>query len=96
MDNADSLQDRLELVQTIVVGALPAAHACMHATPRQLIWHLVVGIAPAVAATLVCAAPKLCLLLTCPFPPARHLPARLQETASAAGHEGEPMLQCFF
>jgi hypothetical protein len=31
MDNADSLQDRLELVQTIVVGALPAAHmhACM-------------------------------------------------------------------
>ena len=35
MDNADSLQDRLELVQTIVVGALPAAHACMHACMQR-------------------------------------------------------------
>lgn len=106
MENADSLQDRLELVQTIVVRSLARSMVCWVVLfeeirqARSRATHAATHSQPG-SACVPTTPTRACGLLSGCWPPvgspARPLhSAALQETASAAGHEGEPMLQCFF
>lgn len=96
MENADSLHDRLELVQTIVV--CEGAGRGRREGVRGRTCSPTTGTADTRSASApvlhrqsarrgMSLASRASRLL---------LPCCSQETASASGHEGEPMLQCFF